>query len=566
MKNVNTPREPLETYYPSNFEEFIKTKASCPDICYVDKTLFLYQLLTKPYTQVEMRPSGFGKTFNSTMARCFFDQSYKNNAKVKAFFENSLLYKSHPSFLDKHFGQYQVISIDFNKMAQIPDSINDSDKLMRFFDLEFYQLMLDIYQQFANRTGKNNTLFKDSKAYLKLCALATDKETSIFETAGKNIVSNSIYNLLQFFNCENVIVLVDGYDPLYEKAIELNCHRNIMYKIDDLFGYLRAPDTPRTTYISGRIPFVNSNAISISTMLNSETIRYDIDFRNHYGFTGDELKSSLSSNLDDNQLEQLNKQIGDYRILDGTVFCPRAVIMEYENRRPKERVLQEIIPKHRELSEYAIKSMQNKKEFLNPLLQAGTYRQHAMLYHIDMHNKHGLDFLYYQGFVSIEEKKEPLQDLVRITNREAATCLQTYLNADIQLSIEDLKQSMQVAFDDLIKTKNEGSMTAFKKCILQHGFEFTQNKDHSITIQLSDVFKAHTKFLVFLCKMLNSSDYFKANINLDNDESHIKMYSTNDIVSDKFLCLLKSELGNIAQKPSKAESDCKEIYKKHFRM
>lgn len=495
------------------------------------------------------------------MAYCYFDKAFYDNSEVKNFFEKSKLHQNYPLFMKKHYGRYHVVFLDFSKMNDVPDAVTSSDEFMRFYKSELSRLMQNIYTNFAERAGQDNQLFKESRCYNDL----------LNNGANLNTVIDSIKNLYKFFGHSNVIVLVDGYDCVYQKAIELNCDSKIVDLMGEMFGYVRLGLCP-VTHITGVIPLIDdSSAHRIYTQLRNDTMKFVDELTTFYGFTSDELKKDLFTEISDKEIMLLNKEFGGYKILNTVdLYCPRSAIIHFEKIKPQKRIGFEQIPSHWQLSKHEISFLHREDDTINELLQAKQGLKYTYFSWKNSSSVHGIEFLFYHGFVSAE-KYEIGEYKFRITNQEARCYLQRFQN---QFYLNRLRNSIPEALTELAKKRSKAAMSGFKKCILDDAFIFEPEKESAILIRLTSEYinkmnidyKIENRYFVMMDRIFTSSRDFKTyrksyfpavksndeydQYDEDNEHIQIILQAKNPVLREMILDLLKSELKDLIQQHS----------------
>jgi Predicted AAA-ATPase len=294
-------------------------KTTKKDYIYIDKTLFIKQVIKNPKrTIVITRPRNFGKTFNLLMLKEFLDNSLKKETSDNPFLDTEVWDKKHEC--QEHYREYSVIFLSFkglnmNEIKQVENNFNE--------------MMIVLYKQHFNEKSisENRTIFKklvDSELTREELQNAVSRLINIIYEESKKTDKK----------IEKFIVLVDDYDK-FNHPIYFSDESDESKSIMDFF---------RSVYVSiiknkfvHKIIFLGIFPIPIYDTLSSygDCELYTMEdtlFSNHFGFTNDEIKEIAPESLKD-KLHDLQKWYGGYRIGNHQIMNPWSFLNCFEEKR-----------------------------------------------------------------------------------------------------------------------------------------------------------------------------------------------------------------------------------------
>ncbi len=243
------------------------------DCYYVDKSMFIAELLDKKGVQVKLitRPRRFGKTLNMSMLHYFFDVE---GAEKNRYLFSGLEIENSPHM--EHFGGYPVIfmtlkatdSLDYHElMVKLRDRIKDLFRKYQFLCTSPNLSKIDLYDYHDIVRGKKENI-TDALQYLS--------------------------GLLHKHYDKNVIILLDEYDsPIidsytsgyYNEAIKF--FRNFMSSTFKTNPHLESAVLTGVSRISKESIFSGMNNVQVYSVISD-------GFATSFGFTQYEVSKALS--------------------------------------------------------------------------------------------------------------------------------------------------------------------------------------------------------------------------------------------------------------------------------
>lgn len=275
----------------SSFEELVKKENGQYIYHFVDKTLFIKEILENPRrVSLITRPRRFGKSTNFNMLRWFLD-TRKKEESAKLFeglkIESTIL-DSGKSCMD-YRGKYPVIYMNFKRLGQ--------NSYEEFFGM-FKTLVAELYDE-HNYLIENGVLRENEKSFI---------ENIIWKRADKDDYKVSLKKLMNYLHrCfgERVIVLIDEYDTPFQQAIHqrLKSKQNLDEKVDyfeslkTLMGTflgdgLKDNEDLETCVMTGIVRIAGAGIFSQLNNIDVWTV-LDKPFSEFFGFTQKELDKLL---------------------------------------------------------------------------------------------------------------------------------------------------------------------------------------------------------------------------------------------------------------------------------
>jgi len=269
----------------------------------IDKSLLIQDVLEGASVKLIICPSSFGKTFNLSMLKYFFEGRGDKVDKTHAYlFKSRAIWTVNEGGCQKHHGKYPVIFISFSTISQF-------SKLEEAYD-ELEHILSRLYQRHAGDLISILNNDKDGK---------TVYEEIINRKAEKGNFHDALRRLtgyLQTAYGEPVIILIDEYDtplyagyagqPQYFKEIAVPIQRLLARALKDndhlykaiLTGNLRADE---------KSIFTGFNNIHLYNVLSD-------DFGAYFGFSDAEVRQLLGSEMTVELFDKLKQWYGGYHI------------------------------------------------------------------------------------------------------------------------------------------------------------------------------------------------------------------------------------------------------------
>ena len=267
------------------------------DFYYIDKTGLLVELL-KNWAEVNLftRPRRFGKSLNMSMLQTFFEIGCD-----KTLFDG-LKISEEKELCQEYMGQFPVISISLKGVEG-----QTFQEALRFsFLLESDRLSdkdKDIYQQLTEIGKGTGSLF----------AMTND----VLDTSLK-----TLSDLLCRHYGKNVILLIDEYDVLLDKAFQYGYYDQMVSLLRVMFG--NALKTNPSLYFAVLTGCLRISKESIFTGLNNlKTLTItNAQFDEYFGFTDKEVKEMLAYYDLEEHYETMKEWYNGYRFGKTDVYCP----------------------------------------------------------------------------------------------------------------------------------------------------------------------------------------------------------------------------------------------------
>jgi len=282
----------------------------------IDKSLLIKDIIDdKAQVKLITRPRRFGKTFNMSMLRCFFEKTTISRAPL---FHPLKIWQEGERY-QREQGQYPVLFVTFKDI-----------KASRYEEAyeEFQLLISDLY-----RAHKN---------FLFLSTLKEDKEGQeqyqniIDRKADKTLTRTALASLMRYLrksHSKRVIILIDEYDtPIHASysggyygemanfmrgflSPALKDNSDLYHAI--LTGILR---------VAKESIFSGLNNICVYSVLSDKYSAY-------FGFSDAEVRQLLGSEMTDGLFDKLKQWYGGYLIGDHHIFNPWSVVSFIEDNR-----------------------------------------------------------------------------------------------------------------------------------------------------------------------------------------------------------------------------------------
>lgn len=280
---IPTPRQ-----IPNNITNFSHLINPLNNYLYVDKTLFIKDILAKRQNYLILRPQGFGKSLNLSMLESFFSINNLSNSTLKETFANLNIGKEdNGSYLTKFAFQYPVISLNLDLQTSNPNP--------SLIDV-FYSFNMAISQAFRKHeyliTSPNLTA-EEQDFVKKICE---EKFDQIPEENLETLIRISLGKLSEYLykhHGRQSIILIDNYDSPAHLSLMEGFYNEFINLMQIFFDNTLA-ENPHLyqAVIMGIMPITKSYLFSSLKTVTSVTLLNET-FENHYGFTEKEVKSLI---------------------------------------------------------------------------------------------------------------------------------------------------------------------------------------------------------------------------------------------------------------------------------
>ena len=285
-------KEKKVTLSLSDFKELITH-----NYYYVDKTMFIYELMQKSSRDVTIipRPRRFGKTLNMSMLQYFFEKHPKQSDHRYLF--EGLAITHYPEIMKKQ-GQYPVIFITFKGVKY--DEWDDCyDKIQSLIAQEYVR---------HEYVLQDDALSEYDKIYIKKIM---DKKGSFSDVADSLFMLSKI---LYTIHNQKVIILIDEYDAPMQSGFEFKYYeeiKNFMYSF--FCAGLKDNNYLEFSLITGILRIAKDSLFS--GMNNSASYSMlDDTFADKFGFTDQEVTAILDYFQTPIEREKVREWYNGYRI------------------------------------------------------------------------------------------------------------------------------------------------------------------------------------------------------------------------------------------------------------
>lgn len=262
-------------------------------------------------------PNGFGKTTNLEMLKKYLEIEVKQNGEPKRdikksvrytknynlFFKNKLRIRNAIPLMNRHFGRYPIIHVDFKLFNNCTQE--------NIFNT-FLNVIHNTYKQHVYLL--NSTRLKNE--------VINNINTFFDDTTYKDITENDLYNSLYYLSKalhkhfdKQVFVLIDEIDTPINNAINIKCP-DLNFVID-MYCYLLTSLIKNNDYVRYTVAFGISHITGgQNTCYNSFTeykfLHYH-PFLKYNGLTKNELNKLFYKFNRSNEINIIENHLGSYR-------------------------------------------------------------------------------------------------------------------------------------------------------------------------------------------------------------------------------------------------------------
>lgn len=293
----------------SDFELIIDNNFS-----FVDKSLFIRDIIQGHQVTLITRPRRFGKTLNLSMLRYFFSAEVDGNP-TKALFDNLAINKE-VELCNKYQGKHPVVSFSFK-------DVKESTYSNAYASI--FEIITETYDQHCYLTKSDQLSAEQKRNY----------QDVLNQTATKIKLKNSLKHLIQCLHAHyntKVVVLIDEYDTSIQSGYLHGYYDEI---IDFFRGFFGAglKDNPYIFrgVLTGILRVSKENLFSGANNLVSYSM-LDEQYSTYFGFTEPEVEHLLAQAKMTDQLSEVKRWYNGYRMGETTIYNPWS-IANYFNRR-----------------------------------------------------------------------------------------------------------------------------------------------------------------------------------------------------------------------------------------
>lgn len=293
---------------PVGIEDFREIRRK--DFYYIDKTGLIEQLLDS-WGKVNLftRPRRFGKTLNMSMLRYFFE-----TGTDKTLFEG-LHISQRSDLCEEYMGKFPVVSLTLKGVDGLTFE-RAKNKLLKYIALEA--------ERFNFLKNSDKLTDNEKQRYGALIRMQDGKYVMDEDTLESAL--QTLSELLYRHYGQKVIILIDEYDVLLDKAYQNDYYREMVVMIRSLFGEaLKTNEFLQFAVLTGCLRVSKE---SIFTGLNNFKIFSITDsrFDEQFGFTEDEVEKMLKDYQLETHLASMKEWYDGYRFGDADIYCPWDVI------------------------------------------------------------------------------------------------------------------------------------------------------------------------------------------------------------------------------------------------
>ncbi len=247
---------------------------------YVDKTMFIAQVLTSPSrVQLYTRPRRFGKTLSLTTLHTFlaFHDYLGRPFDPKPYFEGRKVMNCDDEVLSR-LGKHPVIFMSLKECCKP----TFEESLLKYADA-----VADCCQCFRKLAKSSNFEQDRRDAFMRL----------VLETATKSELEKSIRLLSEFVTIEYGVkpyILIDEYDVPLQSAFHYGYYDEMVSFIRSLFSYgLKTNSSFEKAVLTGCMRVSKESIFTGFNNLDVYSIEREMD-QEYFGFTKDEVMEMLN--------------------------------------------------------------------------------------------------------------------------------------------------------------------------------------------------------------------------------------------------------------------------------
>lgn len=293
---------------PVGIEDFQEIRRN--GFYYIDKTGLIEQLLDS-WGKVNLftRPHRFGKSLNMSMLRYFFEIG----TDMTLF--NGLHIMQRKDLCDEYMGRFPVVFLTLKGVDGLTFE-KATNKLIKIVALEA--------ERFIFLKNSDKLTDNEKQRYCALVKMQDGKYAMDEDTLESAL--QTLSELLYRHYGQKVVILVDEYDVLLDKAYQNGYYKEMVSMIRSLFGEaLKTNEFLQFAVLTGCLRVSRE---SIFTGLNNFKIFSitDARFDEQFGFTEDEVGKMLKDYHLEEHLAEMKEWYDGYHFGDADIYCPWDVI------------------------------------------------------------------------------------------------------------------------------------------------------------------------------------------------------------------------------------------------
>lgn len=279
---------------------------------FIDKSMFVKEILDGEYVTLITRPRRFGKTLNLSLLRYFFAKTVKDKP-TKHLFEHLEIAK-HMHYME-YQGKYPVIFLSFKNMKGETFEQTYAD---------FKELIRAIYDEHKQVIYASKTLTESD---------AADYQAILMREASDALINISLQNLTRYLTKaygEKTIILIDEYDAPIQTAYVKHYYKEMVDFIRSFLGAalkdnldLEKAVLTGILRISKESIFSDLNNVSVHSILHRK-------YGEFFGFTETEVGALLEKTHLSHTAKKVAAWYNGYQVDDWVIYNPWS-IMNYIN-------------------------------------------------------------------------------------------------------------------------------------------------------------------------------------------------------------------------------------------
>ncbi|ABD41603.1 protein of unknown function DUF1703 [Methanospirillum hungatei JF-1] len=273
---------------------------------FVDKTLFIKEIIDGNEVTLIPRPRRFGKTLNMTMLRYFFERSEES----RAYLFDSCAIADYPMYME-HQGQYPVIFLSLKDLKR--DSYDHFIKATKAEIGRLYREYLPISKSLPEASRDR---------YLRICR----------EESPDHELYNSLKELISHcysFYKKPVIVLIDEYDTPMIEAFSKGYYNEMSDFMRSWLGAGLKPEQGQVLYravITGILRIAKESIFSDLNNLDVASPLMIGPYADKFGFTEQEVSTILTAFEVENHADIIRDWYNGYSFGGHTIYNPWSLI------------------------------------------------------------------------------------------------------------------------------------------------------------------------------------------------------------------------------------------------
>ncbi|RMG20383.1 MAG: AAA family ATPase [Bacteroidetes bacterium] len=286
----------------SDFREIIEH-----DYYFVDKSLFIRDVIEGPKIALISRPRRFGKTLNLSMLRYFFS----NHTDFSSLFEQLAIQQGGPLVQSK-MGRHPVVFLSFKdiKAHNWKDAYTQIRALIR-------EVLTDEYRYLMDWEGLNPATRNQFRA------IESDKKDGIHYASFLKTISKTLHR----FHQQPAVILIDEYDtPVYSAYVHGYLDEMLAFMRDLLSGGLKDNSSLEKGVITGIMRVAKESIFSGLNNLDEFSVLTH-RMSAHFGFLEKEVEALVRhKQLPATAMEEIRNWYNGYVMGEHIIYNPWSIL------------------------------------------------------------------------------------------------------------------------------------------------------------------------------------------------------------------------------------------------